>query len=127
MPSSILVRKDHTWKHAIPRTKKGAITCLHCKTKYNRVGINQLKYHLAQIPMHDAKPCTLAPIDVVREVQMQIEAFEEKKKLKRKQREEMSNIGGEASSIPPFPRSMSSGSGSESMSIRPQSRKDNAK
>lgn len=105
------IRQSKAWKHRIPGSKKGEVTCIYCKTKYNGGGINRLKYHIAQIECHEANPCKKAPLEAIREVQAQLEEFKEKKELKRKQMEEMALIGGKASSNPrpPFPGSGSSG------------------
>ena len=47
------VARDRAWKHAIPRHKKGVVTCWHCRVTYNGGGINRLKYHLAHILRRD--------------------------------------------------------------------------
>lgn len=88
------VARDRAWKHAIPRHKKGVVTCWHCSVVYNGGGINRLKYHLANIPRRDAKKCKDVPQDVMRDMQTLLEEKMEKKELKKKQHEEMAQLAG---------------------------------
>ena len=89
-PSAIA--RVRAWKHAIPRHKKGVVTCWHCGVVYNGGGINRLKYHLTHIPRRDAKKCKDVPQDVMRYMQTLLEEKLEKKELKKKQHEEMTQL-----------------------------------
>ena len=51
-----------------------------------------MKYHLANIPRHDAKKCKDVLQDVMRDIQTLLEEEKEKKEFKKKQHEEMAQL-----------------------------------
>ena len=92
-------KRDDCWKFTIdfPGRKRTQTKCLFCKT-INSGGINRLKYHIAGIRGHDTEPCGAATIEAQRFCYVALEKYEQEKELKRKQLEEIAQIG--SSSLP---------------------------
>ena len=114
-------KKDKCWKFTIdfPGRTRNQTKCLFCQNIHSG-GINRLKYHIAGIRGHDAEPCRHAPVEAQRICYVALEEYEQEKELKRKQLEELAQIGssslprssgnvsesigcvGEGSSLPPY-------------------------
>lgn len=73
-----------------PGQGKGQTKCMFCKTIFHG-GIYRLKYHIAGVHGHDAKPCLKAVPEDVRECYVMVEEIESKKK----QKEDRAAIGRE--------------------------------
>jgi hypothetical protein len=94
--------RDLAWKYAYQGLILGIIICIRCINLYHG-GINCLKYHLADITHHDAKPC----INTIEEIKREMNYLLALAKAKKLQKEKTSVpiatsiIGGHGPQVQP--------------------------
>lgn len=119
-------KRDIVWKHV--KEDKGALICNFCG-KVMKIGINQVKYHLACIQSRDIEICPNVLLEVKQQMNAALESFFEKKEekatIKAAKAQGFSNQpptpGGPASSVGSRVRHFGAGQGSSQQPLSPAS------